>query len=186
MSAVAGFLLLMSSSLVRDIYQRNINPSVSPRLVRWMSYGTTAVVGIIVTLAALWPPRYLQYLIIFNGTGMACTFLAPMVLGLYWRRATRAGALAGLLGGFLSVLLLYALGWCGVGKAGRTGPAAEAFAPLYPFELDPVFWGLLVSFGLAIVFSLLTPRLPEKFVDRYFLAEESPPELPPATAAAGR
>src|SRR5207302_5149114 len=91
MSAVAGFLLLMRSSLVRDIYQRNINPSVSPRLVRWVSYGTTAVVGIIVTGAALRPPRYLQQIIIFTGAGMGCTFLAPTVLALYWRRATRAG-----------------------------------------------------------------------------------------------
>ena len=91
MSAVAGFLLLISSSLVRDIYQRNINPFVSPRAVRWVSYGTTAVVGLIVTAAALRPPRFLQYIIVFTTSGMACTFLAPMVLALYWRRATRAG-----------------------------------------------------------------------------------------------
>jgi SSS family solute:Na+ symporter/sodium/pantothenate symporter len=170
MSAVAGFLLLMSSGLVRDIYQRNINPNVSPRLVRRVSYGTTAVVGIIVTLASLRPPQFLQYLIVFTGAGMACTFLAPTVLGLYWRRATRAGALAGLLGGFLSVSVLYVLGWCGLGKAGRTGPAAEPFAPLYLLELDPVLWGLALSFALGIVVSLLTRPLPEKHVDHYFLA----------------
>src|SRR5207248_1724949 len=124
MSDVAGFLLLMSSSLVRDIYQRNINPSVSPRVVRWISYGTTAVVGIIVTVAALTPPRFLQYLIIFTGAGMACTFLTPTVLGLYWRRATRGGALAGLLGGFLTVASLYVLGWLGVGKPTRAESAS--------------------------------------------------------------
>jgi Na+/pantothenate symporter len=173
MSAVAGFLLLMSSSLVRDIYQRNINPNVSPRLVRWVSYGTTAVVGVIVTLGSLRPPQFLQYLIVFTGAGMACTFLAPTVLGLYWRRATKAGALAGLLGGFVTVSALYAVGWCGAGKAGRTGPAAEPFAPLYLLDLDPVLWGLAVSFALAIVVSLVTTPLPEKHVDRYFLAEES-------------
>jgi SSS family solute:Na+ symporter/sodium/pantothenate symporter len=42
MSAVAGFLLLMSSSLVRDIYQRNINPDISAGTVKKISYGTTA------------------------------------------------------------------------------------------------------------------------------------------------
>jgi SSS family solute:Na+ symporter/sodium/pantothenate symporter len=172
MSAVAGFLLLMSSSLVRDIYQRNINPNVSPRLVRWVSYGTTAVVGIIVTVAALWPPRFLQYLIVFTGAGMACTFLAPTVLGLYWRRATRGGALAGLVGGFLTITLLYVLGWCGLGKEGKTGPAHEAVAPVYLLDLDPVIWGLVISFSLGIVVSLLTPRLPEKHVDGYFLATD--------------
>jgi sodium/pantothenate symporter len=171
MSAVAGFLLLMSSSLVRDLYQRNINPNVSPWLVKWVSYGTTAVVGIIVTLAALWPPRFLQYLIVFTGSGMACTFLAPTVLGLYWQRTTRAGALAALCGGFGTVLGLYVLGWRGFGKAGRTGPAAEAFAPVYLFDIDPVLYGLLISFVLGIVVSLLTRPLPQKHVDRYFLAE---------------
>src|SRR5262249_15166097 len=83
MSAVAGFLLLMSSSLVRDIYQRTITPNVSQRTVRWISYGTTAVVGLIVTAAALRPPRFLQYIIMFTGSGLGCTFLAPTVLALY-------------------------------------------------------------------------------------------------------
>jgi SSS family solute:Na+ symporter/sodium/pantothenate symporter len=172
MSAVAGFLLLMSSSLVRDLYQRNINPNVSQRGVKWVSYATTAVVGIIVTLMSLRPPRYLQYLILFTGAGMGCTFLAPTVLGLYWRRATRPGALAGLVSGFGTVTVLYVLGWLGFGKAGKTGPAREDFAPVYLLSLDPVLWGLIVSFGLAIVVSLLTAPPPDKHVDQYFLAEE--------------
>ncbi len=130
MSAVAGFLLLISSSLVRDIYQRNINPFVSPRAVRWVSYGTTAVVGLIVTAAALRPPRFLQYIIVFTTSGMACTFLAPMVLALYWRRATRAGALAAVVSGFGCVLLLYALGWLGVGKPTAAENSSVYLAPL--------------------------------------------------------
>jgi SSS family solute:Na+ symporter/sodium/pantothenate symporter len=171
MSAVAGFLLLMSSSLVRDIYQRNINPNVSKRTVRWISYGTTAVVGIIVTLGALHPPRYLQFIIIFTGSGLACTFLGPVVLALYWRRATRPGALASLFGGAITLLVFYVLGWSGVGKEGATGPAAENFAPLYLFGLDPLIYGFAASFGLGIVVSLLTRPLPASQVDYYFLAD---------------
>src|SRR5205807_6891990 len=128
----------------------------SERGVKWVSYITTAVVGLIVTVMSLRPPHYLQYLILFTGAGMACTFLAPTVLGLYWRRATRAGALAGLVGGFGTVTVLYVLGWLGFAKAGKTGPAAQDFAPVYPLSLDPVLWGLVVSFVLAIVVSLLT------------------------------
>jgi SSS family solute:Na+ symporter/sodium/pantothenate symporter len=173
MSAVAGFLLLMSSSLVRDIYQRNINPTVSPRVLRWISYGTTAVVGVIVTAGALRPPRFLQYIIVFTGAGMGCTFLAPTVLALYWRRATRAGALAALLAGFSTVLALYVLGWQGVGKEGMSGAAAEPFAPLYLFGLDPLLYGLAASFGLGIVVSLFSPPLPADTVDYYFLEAEA-------------
>jgi SSS family solute:Na+ symporter/sodium/pantothenate symporter len=173
MSAVAGFLLLMSSSLVRDLYQRNLNPDVTERQVKWVSYGTTAVVGVLVTLLSLRPPQFLQYLILFTGAGMGCTFLAPTVLGLYWRRATRAGALAGLVGGFGSVVGLYVLGWLHVGKAGKTGPAAQDIAPVYLLDLDPIFWGLVVSFVLAVVVSLLTATPPDKHVDRYFLADQT-------------
>jgi SSS family solute:Na+ symporter/sodium/pantothenate symporter len=170
MSAVAGFLLLMSSSLVRDIYQRNINPNLTPRTVRWISYGTTAVVGLLVTLAALHPPELLQYLIIFTGAGMGCTFLAPTVMALYWRRATRAGALASMIGGFATIGILYVVGWQGIGKEGLTGPAAKDVAPIYLFGLDPLIHGLVVSFGLGILVSLLTAPPPKADVDRYFLA----------------
>jgi SSS family solute:Na+ symporter/sodium/pantothenate symporter len=213
MSAVAGFLLLMSSSLVRDIYQRNINPNISAGTVKKISYGTTAVVGIIVTLAAFHPPQFLQYLIIFTGAGMACTFLAPTVFALYWKRATRAGALSGLVSGFATVSILYVLGWMAVGKPttwpslntstvglladptgygpllaasalnperialgarGELGPQGENFAPLYLFDLDPVLYGLAVSFVLGIVVSLLTKPLPQEHVNRYFLVEATP------------
>jgi sodium/pantothenate symporter len=180
MSAVAGFLLLMSSSLVRDIYQRSINPKVSPRLIRWVTYGTTAVVGVVVTAAALNPPEYLQYVIVFTGAGLGCTFLAPTVLALYWRRATRAGALTAMVAGFVTVVGLYVLGWLGVGKEGTAGPMADAFAPCYLFGLDPLLYGLAASFGLGVVVSLGTKPPPRADVDRYFLeGEPAPPGAAP-------
>jgi Na+/pantothenate symporter len=194
MSAVAGFLLLMSSSLVRDLYQRNFNPNVSPRSVRWISYGTTALVGLVVTAVAFHPPHFLQYLIILSGAGMACTFLAPTVMALYWPRATRVGALAALWSGFLIVIVLYALGWMGIGKGenrperplqaaiqGEEGPGAasaesretveELIRPYYLLGLDPLVHGLVASFGVGIGVSLLTQPPPPDHVDRYFLAK---------------
>jgi sodium/pantothenate symporter len=176
MSAVAGYLLLMSSSLVRDIYQRNINQNVSGKTVQGISYATTAVVGVIVTIGALWPPEYLQYLIIFTGAGMSCTFLAPTVLGLYWRDATRAGALTAILTGFGTVALLWVLGFAMVGKSGATGLAAARYAPVYLWGLDPVIHGLVFSFVAGILVSLFTKPLPAAHVDRYFLAEGHSPE----------
>jgi SSS family solute:Na+ symporter/sodium/pantothenate symporter len=102
MSTVAAFLLMISSSLVRDLYQRTINPKASERALKRVSYATTALVGIVVMVGAINPPGFLQYIIVFTGTGQGCSFLVPMVLSLYWRRATRQGVLAGMLGGFWS------------------------------------------------------------------------------------
>jgi SSS family solute:Na+ symporter/sodium/pantothenate symporter len=175
MSAVAGFLLLMSSSLVRDLYQRNINPNVSPRFIKGVGYATTAVVGLLVTLVALSPPPHLQYLIIFSTSGMACTFLAPVVYALYWRRATRAGAIAAVLGGFLTLCLLWYLGTLGVGKGEKTGAASQKFAPYDPLGLDPLVYGFLASFALGAIVSLLTKPPPAPDVDRYFLEHKPSP-----------
>jgi SSS family solute:Na+ symporter/sodium/pantothenate symporter len=187
MSAVAGFLLLMSSSLVRDIYQRNFQADISPKLVKRISYGTTAVVGIIVTIAALRPPKYLQHLIVFTGAGMGSTFLAPTVLALYWRRATRPGALAALFGGFATVSLLYLLGWGDVGhvkealtQRGMQSPLTDAAAPFYLLGLDPVVYGLAVSFSLGILVSLLTQPPAAEEVDPFFVADARTSEVPSA------
>jgi sodium/pantothenate symporter len=162
MSAVAAFLLMISSSLVRDIYQRIINPDVSARTMKVISYTMTAVVGIGVMLAAMNPPKYLQYFIVFTGTGQSCSFLFPMFLCLYWRRATKQGMIAGMLGGGLTVLGLYIIGWLGYGE-GRIVKEA----PFYLLGFDPLVWGFLVSLTLSVTISLMT-RPDVAQVARYF------------------
>jgi Na+/proline symporter len=183
MSTVAAFLLLISSSLVRDLYQRTINPHVSDRTVKRASYAVTALAGIGVAAAAINPPGFLQYIIVFTGSGQGCSFLFPMALGLYWRRSTRQGVLAGMIGGFLVLLSLYALGWLdNVSQAsegsrwiqehlrwlpgwGQKRP--DKFAPLYAGGVDPVVWGLLASLLLTVGVSLVTRPDPE-LVKTYF------------------
>jgi sodium/pantothenate symporter len=169
MSAVAGFLLLMSSSIVRDLLQRNFLPHVSLRTVKIISYTTTAVVGVLVTCAALRPIQYLQYYIVFSGTGMACTFLAPTVLALYWPRATRLGALAALIGGFVTVVGLYAMGYALESRQ----VAPTDLKPYYLAGLDPLIYGLGVSFACGIIVSWLTRPPPEPYVARFFVESES-------------
>jgi Na+/proline symporter len=111
MSTVSSFLLMISSSLVRDLYQRMINPDVSERTIKIISYLVTGLVGFVILVCAIDPPTYLQYVIVFTGTGMGCAFLVPMLMGLYWRRATRQGVLASMIGGFVVVFGLHLLGW---------------------------------------------------------------------------
>lgn len=156
MSTVDSFLLLISSNMVRDIYQRTINPNVSERVVKWASYSTTAIIGILVTLFALKPPDFLQFIIVFTGGGFASTFLAPTFLGLYWKRMTKYGAYASMIGGFCIVVGCFLPTWLG-------GARIDLFG------FHPVFWGLGGSFALAVVVSLLTGPPPEHLVRKYFM-----------------
>jgi SSS family solute:Na+ symporter/sodium/pantothenate symporter len=176
MSPVAAYLLLISSSLVRDIYQRTLNPQASPRTLKRMSYAVTAAVGVVAFLAALNPPEFIQYVIVFTGSGLGCSFLIPMFVSLYWRRATRQGVLAGMLAGFGAVFSLYVLGW--IDSTGWFGdvlarlpgggvPRPSRFLPLYVGGVDPLVWGLLASLGLSVGVSLAT-RADAELVKRYF------------------
>ena len=58
-------------------------------------------------------------------------------------------------------------------RRARRGRRPRTFAPVYLLTLDPVLWGLAVSFVLAIVVSLLTAPPPDKHVDEYFLADQA-------------
>ena len=113
MSTVDSVLLIISSSLVRDVYQRTINPRISERAMKWGSYTTTAVVGLIVTVLATQQIDFLQRIIVFTGGGFAATFLCPVLLGIYWKGMTRQGALAAMIGGFVVVVSLFGPGLVG-------------------------------------------------------------------------
>jgi SSS family solute:Na+ symporter/sodium/pantothenate symporter len=159
MSTVDSFLLMISSSLVRDIYQRNINPAVSDRWIRRLSYGCTLLVGFGALLGAINPPQFLQDIIVYTGSGLAACFLAPMVFALYWPRANAAGCLAGMISGFVGHLSLYLAGLLFKG---------DFFSPCLLLNMDPIVFGLLVSFAVTYAATLLTAAPPKELVLRYF------------------
>lgn len=99
---------------------------------------------------------------------------APALLGgMYWKRATHAGAVAGLLGGFLVwvyTLPLPSLVDAGVVPASFVEAGPAGIAALRPYALlgledfDPVthslFWSALVNVGLFVGVSLFTRQRP--------------------------
>ncbi|MCH2693868.1 MAG: hypothetical protein MK025_04015 [Acidobacteriia bacterium] len=158
MSTVDSFLLMISSGLVRDIYQRTINPRVSNYTVKWASYITTVVVGVIVSLLATQPPDFLQRIIVFTGTGFAATFICPVLLGIYWKGMTRQGALSSMLGGFTIILGLFSPTLFGGDRIDLLG-------------LHPNLWSVGGSFALGFVVSKWTGPPPKHLVTRYFYSK---------------
>ncbi len=158
MSTVDSFLLMISSSLVRDIYQRSIHPAAPSSLLRKSSYMTTIIVGLIVTIGALNPPRFLQDIVVFASTGLACCFLAPITLALYWKRATAAGMIWAIASGVITTLALYALNWY----------LTKSIGPYNLWGILPAIWGLLVSFLAGIIGSIYSSPPPEHLVRFYF------------------
>lgn len=178
MSTVSGFLLIVSSGLVRDIYQRFLRPAASEKEIARASYAMTIFVGIIAASIAIHPPAYLQTLIIFASAGMASAFLMPGLMGAFWRRATANGALAAMVAGTLTTVGLYVLGILGPDRLGigwLLGPSPEVGAAprnaYYLLKMDPCVWGLSVSLLVGIAVSLLTSPPSRDRVSLLFDAE---------------
>ncbi len=166
MSTVDSFLLMISSAVVRDVYHRHINPGAREATIRRLTYAVTTLVGLAVVFGALNPPMYLQDIIVFTGSGLASCFLVPVGLGLYWSRLNSAGAMAGMLGGFLCHFALH-----GAGFVVHGGFQAVRIA-----NLDPLIPGLVVSLLAAIVATLLSAPPPAHLVRKFFYRDASESE----------
>ncbi len=158
MSTMDSFLLMISSALVRDVYQRNINPDAPEKTIKRLTYVVTVVVGLTAMLAAVSPPQFLQDIIVFTGSGLSTSFLAPVSLALYWPRFNRQGAIAGMLSGFLTHMLLYTVGFFESGE----------LEPLQLFGFHPFMVGALASAVVSVVVALTTSPPPEHLVRKFF------------------
>lgn len=166
MSSVDSFLLVVSSALVRDLYQRHLRPDATERQLQRVTYVGTVVVGVLAALAAIHPPQYLQDIIIRASGGLAASFLVPMAFALYWRRMTASGAIAGMLTGCLTHFLLS----FGADQANVWIPTYLRWlaGQLTQFGLEPFIWDLLFSTIAVIAVSLISPRPDDRLAAKFF------------------
>ncbi len=182
MATVSSYLVVLSSGVVRDIYQRLICPDADRDHLRRVAWGTMIIAGIISVAVSWYPVDYLQAFIIFSTSGAAATFLVPALMACYWRRATTTGVFASMISGALVVLALYLTGIFSLIPQQAIG-AATRFRPYYLFGFDPLIWGILVSSVFGVVGSLLSSPMNEELVSRMF--DELPATGDAADANAG-
>lgn len=159
MSTVDSFLLMISSAMVRDIYQRNINPDASEGTIKKLSYLCTLIVGSAAMIVAINPPDFLQDIIVYVGSGLAACFLAPVIFLLYWPRSNVQGSTIGMLAGFSAHFAMYVTG---------AFVNDSFFRPYRLMDFDPIIIGLFVSFTVTYLATLATPAPPQELVRKYF------------------
>lgn len=167
MSTVSSYLVVLSSGLVRDLYQRFLRPTASTGELRKAAYVAMVFVGAVAVAVNISPVSYLQAFIVFSATGSAATFLIPAIMACYWRRATVPGVLAGMVGGASTVLSLYLLGILEKTPEQRIGQLT-GFRPYYLLEFDPFLWGVLVSALCAVLVSLWTIPPDRQLISKMF------------------
>ncbi len=151
MSTISSFLLVSSSAIVRDLYQRNVRHELSEHGARRLTHVSTFVLAAVALVFALHPPEFLQYIVVFSSTGLAATFLLPTLLGIYWPRMNKKGCLAGMLAGFLSFLAQYAL-----------------FGTVSFGGFDPFIWAVLASLVASVGTAWTAPPPSESIRKLYY------------------
>jgi sodium/proline symporter len=106
MSTTDRLMLTIGSYVSWDVYKQFINKDASEKSITLLSR-VAILVSTAITLCLAWsnPPELLAWLIwMAIGVMLAC-FVAPLFAGLYWRRATREGALASMILGLVGVCI---------------------------------------------------------------------------------
>ncbi len=150
MSTVDSLLIVAGSALSVDLYQNLVDPDASPGRRAFVDRAGIVVVGLVpllLLLSGVGEGELVQFIVLLFTALMASSFAMPVVGGVLWRRATREGAAAAMVGGVSATFAWDLLG----------SPA-----------IDPVLPGFLVSCALFVGVSLVTPPPPEAAVSPYF------------------
>lgn len=151
MSTIDSLLVLASSAIVRDFYQKIFRPDLKDheltKISRWVTFGMAMLALILaMAIAILSPERQVFWVIIFGWSGIAASFCPVIILSLFWKGLSEKGAIAAMVTGFLSVPFFKFV----VQEMEGIGPYFE--------KLDVLAPSFLVSMIAAWIFSKLFPR----------------------------
>jgi cation/acetate symporter len=149
LSTADGLLMVIATAVSHDIYAKLINPNASYG-TRFMISRVMILVGaLLAALAAIPRLALIAQMVAWAFSMAASSFFPVILLGIFWRRANAAGAIAGMAGGMITCILYMALNY--------TNPY---FTILGLSHLSAGIFGMIVNFGLQIIVSLATSPPP--------------------------
>jgi len=105
MSTVDSLLILASSAVVRDAVQKIFNPKISQKRLSFYGKVTTLVIGLGALALTLTETRVIFWFVLFAWSGLGAAFGPPILCSLFDKRTTLAGAVSGLIAGFVTTML---------------------------------------------------------------------------------
>ncbi len=105
MSTADSQLLVISSSIIEDLFHRTLNREVSESTLLRASRSITIAVGLIGFIIALTSDKLIFSMVSYAWAGLGSSFGPLVLLMLTWKKVTHQGALAGLITGFTSTVI---------------------------------------------------------------------------------
>ncbi len=163
MSGMAGNVTAFNTVWTYDLYQGYLAPGKSDKHYLWMGRVVT-VIGILASIGAAYVAagfnNIMDLIQLVSGFVNAPLF-ATFLLGMFWRRTTGHGAFFGLFAGTLGAGLFHGLAMKAGADAGiKGGWLSPQF--IFQSEMGQTFWMAIVAwtlcFLITVLISLLTRR----------------------------
>jgi len=108
MSTTDRLLLVIGSTCGWDFYKKLINKNADDRKITLVSRVCIIIFALLSFVLAIKPPKLLAFLIWTAIGVMLSTFVPSILFGLYWKKATKQGAIWSMVSGFI---LAFIFGW---------------------------------------------------------------------------
>lgn len=162
LSTAAGLLLVISSSVSHDLIKKVVNPKISEKgeliAARLSAVGAVCIAGYF----GINPPGFVAAVVALAFGLAAASFFPAIILGIFYKRMNKEGAIAGMVVGIIVMLLYmikYKLGWFDEVLPGKDewwfGISPEGFGSI----------AMLVNFAVSIVVCKFTPAPPQEVQD---------------------
>ncbi|MEM9065398.1 MAG: sodium:solute symporter family protein [Planctomycetota bacterium] len=157
LSTAAGLLLVISTAVSHDLVKRTLAPNVSEKTELWIARGAAGFGVIGAALLGIFPPGFVAEVVALAFGLAASSFFPVIILGIFWKRMNRAGAISGMVSGITvtSLYILYFKFWGGSREGWVLGISPEGFGSV----------GMLVNFAIGITVAKFT-RPPTEEIQR--------------------
>lgn len=156
LSTAAGLLLVISSSVSHDLIKKMINPNISEKgelvAARFSAVLAVCVAGYF----GINPPGFVAATVALAFGLAAASFFPAIILGIFYKRMNKEGAIAGMVVGIVSMLfymLKFKFGWFGGGDK-----------TTWWFGISPEGFGtvsMILNFIVSIIIMKFTPEPPQ-------------------------
>lgn len=166
LSTAAGLLLAISSAISHDLIKNIINPSISEKGEMLAARISMAGAILLATYLGLNPPGFAAQVVALAFGIAAATLFPALMMGIFSKRISSQGAIAGMLTG-LVVTLLYIftyLGWLFIPGTNMLPNTPDNWIlGISPLSFGAV--GAMINFAVAIAVSTVTAPPPKEIQD---------------------
>ncbi|MDL5514554.1 sodium:solute symporter family protein [Arenibacter sp. M-2] len=158
LSTAAGLLLVISASVSHDLIKKVFKPNISEKGELWAARGAATVAVVIAGYFGIHPPGFVAAVVALAFGLAAASFFPAIVLGIFYKKMNKEGAIGGMIVG-ISLMLFYMakfkLGWLG-----EIPDKSEWWFGISPEGFGTV--AMIVNFVVALVINRFTPEPPEE------------------------